>query len=229
MKRSEHLRRRLGVLCLVGLLAVAAPPAGLALAEGPAAGGPGGGAGRLEHTLDALSEALQRLETELDALDNPRLDGLEERIEEAVEAVEHLLDILETPRQELTEAQWRARLVEIDLQLHRLLYVLEEVVESSVAFDGDERPDADEAIEDFREKLEGWIVYASAGMSPEEYEQLESAVYRTAHVLGRRIADIAGKVQPKTTLPGLARLVERLEELLFHLDGFLLQNAPRRG
>ena len=222
MKRSEHLRRRLGVICLVGLLSVAAFPVGLVSAEEPA----NEAADRLEQTLGALSSALQKLETELDALDRPRADNLEEKVEEAVEAVEHLLDIMETPRRELTEAQWKARLVEIDLQLHRVLYVLEEIVEASVAID--ERPETDEAIEDFREKLEGWIVYASAGMSPEEYEQLESAVYRTAHVLGRRIANIAGKVQPKTALPGLARLVERLEELLFHLDGFLLQNAPRK-
>jgi len=215
MKRSKHSRRRLGVLVLVGLLTVAAFPVGLVAEEG---------GGRLEQTLEALSDALRKLETELDALDRPRAANLEEKIEEAVEAVGHLLDIMESPRRELTEAQWKARLVRIDLHLHRLLYVLEEVVEASVTID--ERPDTDEAIEDFREKLEGWIVYASAGMSPEEYEQLESAVYRTAHVLGRRIADIAGKVQPKTTLPGLARLVERLEDLLFRLDGFLLQNAP---
>jgi len=218
MKRLEHLRRRLGVLLLVGLLAVAALPVGLAAADEEG--------GRIGETLEALSQALERLEKELDALDRPKADRLEEAIEEANEAIGHLIDVMESPRQELTQEQWKARIIQIDLHLHRLLYVLEEIVEASVTID--ERPDTEQAMEEFREKLESWIVYASVGMSPEEYEQLEAAVYRTAHTLGRRIAQIAGNVEPKTTLPGLARLVEHLEDLLFRLDGFILQNAPNR-
>lgn len=221
MKRSEHPRRRLGVLLMVSLLTVTAVPVGIVVAE------PASNSGGLERTMDALSEALQRLEAELAALEGSRAERLEEKIEGVIEAVERLLEILDNPREQLDEAARKARLLQIDLQLHRLLYVLEEIVESTVTID--QRPDAEGAIEDFREKLDGWIVYASVGMSPEEYEQLEGIVYRTAHVLGQRVADLAKKAQPKTSLPGLARLVERLEDLLFRLDGFILQHNPRRG
>jgi len=214
MKRAEHPRRRLGVLAMVGLLMIAAIPVGTAVA------GPGKDSGRLEATLEHVSDLLSRLEGELAALERPAAERLEERIEGAIEAIEGLIDMLERPRGDLNVEAWKLRIIEIDLRLHRLVQV-------STAR-APQRPDAEETIEDLRVRLDSMIMEASIGMSPEEYEQLEASVYRTAHLLGRRIADMAKRVEPKTGLPLLARLVERLEELLFRLDGFILQHFPKR-
>jgi len=220
MKRAEHPRRRLGVLAMVGLLMIAAIPVGTAVA------GPGKDSGRLEATLEHVSDLLSRLEGELAALERPAAERLEERIEGAIEAIEGLIDMLERPRGDLNVEAWKLRIIEIDLRLHRLVQVLEELVESTAR--APQRPDAEETIDDLRVRLDSMIMEASIGMSPEEYEQLEASVYRTAHLLGRRIADMAKRVEPKTGLPLLARLVERLEELLFRLDGFILQHFPKR-
>jgi ElaB/YqjD/DUF883 family membrane-anchored ribosome-binding protein len=217
MKRPNHPRRRLGVAALVGLLLVTALPVGVAVAE------PAQDARPLQTVIERLSETLQRLEGELAALEGPRAERLEEKIEAAVEAIGGILD---APRQGGDEAEGQGVLVRINLELHRLLQVLEEIVESSATIP--ERPDAEETIEDLRVRLDSLILEASVGMSSEEYEQLEDAVYRTAHMLGRRIADLAKKVEPRTAFPALARLVEQLEGLLFRLDGFVLRHAPQR-
>lgn len=216
MKRMDPPRRRIGVALLVGLLSVAVLPLGGVSAD------PGAGPDRLERTLDALVGALDRLESELDRLDRAEPERLEEKVETAIDAVESLLEIIESPRKGLDEREWKARLLMIDLHLHRLLYVLEEIVESSVTIE--RRPDTEDAVENVKEKLESWIAFSSVGMSPDEYEQLERAVFRTARALGERVADLARRVGPKSTTPGLARLVERLEELLFHLDGYILRS-----
>ncbi len=221
MKRSKHSRRRLGVLTLVGLLLVTAIPVGMAVAEPRQDGG-----GRLEATLDRLSDLLRRLESELVALERPAAERLEESVERAIEAIERIIELLERPREELDEEAPRTRTVELDLRLHRSVQILEEIVESTTR--PPERPNAEEAVEDLRGWLDSRIIEASIGMSPEEYEQLEGAVHRAARVLGRRIADLARRVEPETAFPALARLVERLEDLLFRFDGFILYRFPRR-
>ena len=221
MKRSKPSRRRLGVLTMVGLLLVTAIPVGIAVAE------PGQeDSRRLGATLDQLSELLQRLEAELAVLERPAAERLEEGVEEALEAIERMIETLERPREEPDEEAWKVRIVELDLRLHRLVRILGEIVESTPRMPG--RPNAESAIEDLRVWLDSRIIEASLGMTPEEYEQLVGAVYRTARVLGHRIAELAKRVEPKTAFPELARLVERLEDLLFRLDGFILHRFPRR-
>jgi len=220
MRKVDGPRRRLGVLAMVGLLFVAAVPAGIVVAE------PAEKAGRIEVALEQLSELLLRLEGELAALERPQAERLEQRLEEVIEAIEGLLDELEGPRRAADLEAWKARILRFDLQLHRLVYALEEIVESSVAVPA--RPDAEESIDNLRIILDSIIMDASFGMDGEQFEQLEEAVYKTARVLGGRIKDLAKHVEPKTALPGLARLVERLEELLAHFDGFILYRAPRQ-
>jgi len=221
MKRSKSSRRRLGVLTMVGLLLATATPVGTAVAE------PGQqDSRRLEATLDQLSNLLQRLEAQLAVLERPAAERLEEGVEGALEAIERMIELLERPREELDEEASKVRIVELDLRLHRLVQILEEIVESTPRLP--ERPNAESAIEDLRVWLDSRIIEASLGMTPKEYEQLEGAVFRIARVLGRRIGELAKRVEPKTAFPELARLVERLEDLLFRLDGFILHRFPRR-
>lgn len=220
MRKVDGPRRRLGVLAMVGLLFVAAVPARIVVAE------PAEEAGRIETALEQLSGLLLRLEAELAALERPAAEQLEDRLEQVIEAIEGLLDEVDGPRKAADLEAWKARIVKFDLQLHRLVYALEEIVESSVAVPA--RPDAEESIDNLRIILDSIIMDASFGMDGEQFEQLEEAVYKTARVLGGRIKDLAKHVEPKTALPGLARLVERLEELLAHFDGFILYRAPRQ-
>lgn len=206
---------------MVGLLLVAAVPGGTVVAE------PVEEPGRIEMTLEQLSDLLMRLEAELAALERPAAEQLEDRLEDVIEAIEGLLDGLDGPRGDADVEAWKARIVKFDLQLHRLVYVLEEIVESTEAVP--QRPNAEESIDNLRIILDSIIMDASFGMDGEQFEQLEEAVYKTARVLGGRIADMAKRVEPKTAHPILARLVERLEELLVRLDGFILHRAPRPG
>ena len=220
MKKVEGPRRRLGVLAMVGLLFVAAVPVGGVVAE------PAEEPGRIEVALEQLSDLLMRLEAELAALERPAAEQLEDRLEQVIEAIEGLLDEAEGPQRPADAEAWKARIVKFDLQLHRLVHVLEGIVESTTALP--ERPDTEESIDNLRILLDSIIMDASFGMEGEQFEQLEEAVYKTAHLLGRRIKDLAKRVEPKTALPGLARLVERLEQLLARLDGFILHRAPRQ-
>jgi hypothetical protein len=220
MQKGEGPRRRLGVLALVSLLCVAALPVGIVVAE------PAGESGRVEATLEQLSGLLMRLEAELAALERPQAERLEQQLEEVIEAIEGLLDELDGPRRTADLEAWKARLLRFDLQLHRLVYSLEEIVESTAAVPA--RPDAEESIDNLRIILDSIVMDASFGMDGEQFDQLEEAVYKTARVLGGRIKDLAKRVEPRTALPELARLVERLEELLVRLDGLLLHRAPQR-
>lgn len=220
MTKAQGPRRRLAVLIMVGLLIVTAVPVGVAVAE------PSEGPRGLESALEKVSDLLMRLESELAALERPVAERLEEWLEGAIEAIENLLDQLEAPREEIDEAAWKARIIVLDLQLHRLVYLLEEIVESTPP--AVDRPQAEASLERLRVELGSIIMEASFGMEREQFEQLEEAVYRTAHLLGGRIKDLAQKVEPKTGTPRLASLVEKLEGLLFRLDAVILDHFPRR-
>lgn len=219
MMKAEQPKKRLGVLAMVGLLMITVVPIGGAVAE------PSGGEGRLEQALEHVSDLLMTLESELAALDRPAAERLEERLEGVIEAIGHLVDQLERNRETRDEAAWKARLLAFDLDLHRLVYLLEEIVESTKATP--ERPNAEESLERLRIALESIIMDASFGMDHEQFQQLEEAVYKTARLLGARIKDLARQVEPKTGTPRLARLVERLEEVLFRLDTLILHHFPR--
>jgi len=222
MNEAKGTRKRLGVIALIGLLTLTAVPGGVAVAE------PTEGGGRLAMTLEHVADLLMQLESELAALERPAAEHLEERLEDVIEAIENLLDGLDGSRQEVDEAARRARLAAFDLQLHRLVYLLEEIVESSSATPQRSKADAEESIDRLKILLDSIIMDASFGMEQEQFDQLEEAVYKTARLLGGRVQEMAQKVEPKTATPRLAHLVERLEELLFRLDALILHRSPRR-
>lgn len=222
MNEAKGTRKRLGVIALIGLLTLTALPVGVAVAE------PTEGGGKLETTLEHVSDLMMRLESELAALERPAAERLEERLEDAIEAIENLLDQLDGSREEIDEAAWKARLAAFDLQLHRLVYLLEEIVESSSETPQRSKADAEESINRLKILLDSIIMDASFGMDQEQFDQLEEAVYKTARLLGGRIQEMAQKAEPKTATPRLAHLVERLEELLFRLDALILHRSPQR-
>jgi len=231
MKTNRHPCRRLGVLATAGLLLTAALPIGAVavppelpveypvpeIVEGNAP---------LAGMLARLSELLQTLEGDLAALEGARAERLEERLEEAIEAIEGLLDTSGRPGERLDERAWKARLTTVDLRLHRLVHLLEEMVEGTP--DRPQRPRALGSVEQLRTWVDEYVAEASKGMNPEEKERFERSVHRMARFLGERISEMAKKANEKPEHPRLERLVERLEELLFRLDGILLRGLPRK-
>lgn len=218
---KERRRARIAVVCgLVFAFLTIASPVGFVVAE------PAGDPGPIEATLARLSEILTRLEGELAALEAPRAERLEERLENVIELIEALLGELDRPREEMNEQARMSRIVVFALRLHRLVYLLEEIIEDTPS--SPVRPHANRSVDDLKVWLDGLIFHASVGMSPEEYEQLESAVYRTARVLSERISEMAKRVVPGAGRLPLVKVVEHLEAVLFRLDGFILHHFPQR-
>ena len=222
---TRRWRTRFPAACVLSaLLLVAAAPMGTALAEPEQQPG-----NPVEFTLEHFADVLARLEAELAALEAPAAERLEEGLEQIIELVGDLLDEFDRPRDE-DGAPIGGRIVELDLMLHRLLYVLDEIVES--AADTPARPRAKGALGDLRDWIDGYIAGATAGMNPRENARFEKAAHEMIHSLAQRLAEMARNAQkPDRGRPILARLGERLEELLFRLDGFILhrfdQPPPR--
>ena len=73
--------------------------------------------------------------------------------------------------------------------------------------------------------MNGYVAAMTAGMEPAKAERFETAAHRMVRDLAEQLAGLARRVRPADEgRPILARLIERLEDLLFRLDGFLLQN-----
>jgi len=211
---------RTPVACaLSALLLVAAIPMGAALAE-PAEKPEN----PVEFTLEYLADVLGRLEAELAALEGPGAERLEEGIEQIIELIESLLDEVDRPREEDEDgAGIRARILKLDLMLHRLLFVLDEIVEN--AKETPARSRAKGALDGLRDWIDGYIDGATAGMDPRATARFEKAAHEMIRSLAQRLAGMARNAQkPARGAPILARLVEQLENLLFRLDGFILHN-----
>ena len=209
---------RVPVICVLAMLTiVAAIPAGSALAE-PEQPKP------VESALEQLANVLGRLEAELAALEAPAAERLEEGLERIIELIAELLDEVGQPQDDEDGASVRARIVRLDLMLHRLLYVLDEIVEH--AKESPARPRARGTLDDLRGWVDGYIDGATADMSPRAAARFEEATRDMVRSMAEQLAAMARRAQgPDRGRPILARLVERLEELLFRLDGFILKPA----
>ena len=180
----------------------------------------------VEGTLERLVDVLGRLEAELAALEMPAAERLEEGLERIVELIHGLLVEFDRPRDDEGGEGVRARIVALDLMLHRLLYVLDEIVEN--AQETPARPRAVGALDDLRDWVDGYIDGLTAGMDPRIAGRVERAAFETVRNVASRIGEMAKNIEPGDKgRPVLARLVEQLEELLFRLDGFILHRYHR--
>ena len=206
--------------CILIMLAlVAAIPASTASAE-PDQAAP------VEGTLERLADVLGRLEAELAALEISATERLEEGLERIVELIHSLLVEFDRPRDDEGGEGIRGRIVALDLMLHRLLYVLDEIVQN--ARETPARPRAVGALDDLRDWVDGYIEGLTAGMDPRIADRVERAAFEMVRDVARRIAEVAKNAEPGDKGRSvLARLVERLEELLFRLDGFILHHSHR--
>ena len=205
------------VAVLSALLTIAVLPAGPAWAEE--------GPGSIEATLEELSGLVARLEAGLAAMEAPVAERLEERLESLLELIEGLLAEFDRPRDGVDRDALKLRILRLDLAMHRLLFLLDELVEG--AAQGPERPGARDAIEGLRRWMNGYVEAMTGGMEPEKAERFEAAAHQAMRDLVRRLAAMTERVRPSEgNRPLLARIVERLELLLFRLDGFILQHFP---
>ena len=207
---TRRWRTRIAVTCaLSALLFVATVPMGTALAEPEQKPG-----NPVEFTLEHFADVLARLEAKLAALEAPAAERLEEGLKQIIELIGDLLDEFDRPPEEDEDgAAIGARIVES-------------------AANTPARSPAKGALDGLRDWIDGYIDGATAGMNPREAARFEKAAHGMVRSLAQRLADMARNAQkPDRGRPILARLVERLEELLFRLDGFILhrfdQPPPR--
>ena len=175
-----------------------------------------------EIALERLSDLVQRLEGELAASRNPAADRLEERLERVIEGLESLLDLLDRPRDEEDATALKRRILQLDLTMHRLLFLLEEMIEEPHS---PHQRSAREAFEGLRRWMDGYIAATTAGMPTEQAQRFEAAVQEALRGLVRQLTAMARRTQAYANPPNdapLPRLVERLERLVFRLDGFIL-------
>lgn len=193
-------------------------PLGLAVADPIDEPGP------VEAKLEQLSEILKNLEGELSALEAPRAERLEEGLKQLVELLARLLDDFDRPDEEGSGPTLKARIIRVDLMLHHLITVLEELLDGPKP----DNPRARESIDDLRDWVAGYVAGLTVEMDPQAAERLEKAVHEMVRDLAHRIAQLAEKARQDTPEhPTLERLVAQLEKLVVRLDSFIRQRFPK--
>ena len=214
----ENLRSRsqvIGIALLIGVLLVGFVPTGAVATEPPDR--------PVILTLEGLSDILSRLQERLSSLQARPGERFDEKLEELIGLIEELLDQEPPPAEGEEGLPLKIRIIRIDLRLHRLVHILDEIVDE--AEDTPARPAVRESIDDLRHWLDGYIEGATARMSPAEADRFEEAARAMIRAFAGEILGIAKRADPPDH-PVLARLVDRLEDLLFRLDGFILRNFP---
>lgn len=215
--RKTVWMKRITVMVLSALLTIAVLPMGTAWADASP--------GSIQTTLEELSALVARLEADLAAMEAPMAERLEERLEGLLELIEDILTELDLPRDGGDRDALRLRILRLDVAMHRLLFLLDEWVEEAAETPG--RPDARHAIEGLHRWMNGVVEAMTAGMDSAQAERFEAAAHQAMRDLVRRLATMAERVRPSDgNRPLLARVVERLELLLFRLDGFILDHVP---
>ncbi len=213
-------RAKVAALTIALALLLTGIPSGRAIAGGEPGPAP------VELTLERLSNLVERLEAELAASRNPVAERLEERLEGIAAGLEGLLDVLARPRDEESTPVLRLRILSFDLTMHRLLYLLDEILDEP---DAPQHPDAREALEGLRRWIDEYVQAMTAGMLPEQARRFEAAAERAMRDLVQELIGVAERTQAprrESSRPALARWVERLETLVFRLDGFMLGQFP---
>jgi hypothetical protein len=175
----------------------------------------------LEVTLERMGDLLTRLDTELAAVDRPAADRLEQRVEEAAGLVE---DVLASLGGESDDTTLRQSAVRLDLTLHRLVALIEEIVGEPGA--RPERAKARTMLEEVHAWVDGYVAAASSGLNARDAERFDRAAHDMARALAAQLARVAKKApvteHRDTKLP---QVVARLEALTLQLDELLLRQA----
>jgi len=213
MNQSRTSRRLAIALCIALLVSL---PSLVSIAA------PAGDARPVEVTLERLSDVLKTLEAELSALEAPRAERLEDGLEEIIELIANLLDAFDAPQGE-GDGHLKARILRLDLMLHQLVDALEHLLA-----DDDQRParpGAQDALQDLRSWVDGYIEGMTAGLDPQLASRLEEAAHQMVRDFAKQLADLAkNAVADDPEHPKLERLLDQLNALVQRLDQFIREN-----
>lgn len=193
------------------------------------------GAGHSEETpggetpaLVALTGIMERLDAELERLQDA---ALEEQVEGTLGLLEELSEELAVaPDSDEGRLLIKEQLVKLDLMLHRLVAMMERIVEraDAVPKPAPEKERAQEALGGLRQWVDGYIAGATRRMGRIEAQQFERTtkamlgeIAKQLHRIGQRTREH----QPEKAQ--LEILVERIEALLARLDRFVIRSFGR--
>ncbi len=177
----------------------------------------------LTNLLDKLSQELVALQGRIAEKDHP---VLEKELGAAIGLLEELLDELGTPPAEGEEkAQFRQRLGKLDIALHRLIQVLERVVDPTAP--SPEREKAKESLAELRTWVDGYLAGATVRMDPREAAEFERmARALLAEVVKTLAGNLRQAAPPEPSALGV--LLHRLQGLVARLDQALVRTfGPR--
>ena len=186
--------------------------------------GPGG----QPPALVALTSILERLDAELERLQDAELPALEEQVEGIIGLLEELSEeLVVAPDSDEDRPQLKEQLVKLDLMLHRLMAMMERIVERADAAPkpSPEKERAQEALGDLRQWVDGYIAGATRRMGRIEAQQFERTTEAMLGVIAKQLGRVGQRA--KEHQPGKARLemlVERIEALLARLDRFIIRS-----
>jgi|GEM_PF-1077755 len=229
-KKDKHNRHGGRVWAVVGVV-VAFSIAAMTVPIFAGLGYPEEKPGEAPPALAALTRLLERLDTELEQLRDVELPALEEQVEGILALLEELASELEAaPESGEGKPPIREQLVKLDLTLHRLVFMLEEIVERADAtpnrFPNRER--AKETLSELRQWVDGYIAGATRQMDrieAREFERMAKAILGEVGKQLGRMAHQAREDQTEKAKPEV--LLGRIEALLARLDRFIIRSFGR--
>ena len=187
--------------------------------------------GEAPPALAALTRLLERLDAELEQLRDVELPALEEQVEGILALLEELASGLEAaPESGEDKPPIKAQLVKLDLMLHRLVFMLEKIVERVGATPKrcPDRERAQETLSELRQWVDGYIAGATRKMDrieAREFERMAKAILGEVGKQLGRMAHRAREDQPEKAK--LEVLLGRIEALLARLDRFIIRSFGR--
>ena len=229
MKKKEKRNRRHGWVHTTAAMTVAFFVTVTALPVVAGVGHPEEAKGGQPPTFVELTGILERLDAELERLQGIELAAVEEQLEAILGLLEELSEELAVePESEEDSPQIRERLVKLDLILHRLVAMLERIVERAEAGPSHGRERAKEMLDDLHRWTDGYIAGATRRMGRIEAQQFEKTTKAILGEVAKQLNRIGQRARGQQAVRGrLENLVERIEALLARLDRFLIRSFLR--
>lgn len=178
-----------------------------------------------------LTRILERLEAVIEPLQEMKFPVLEAQLEEILALLDKLNQEWGTPPQSGEDKPpIREKLVKLDLMLHRLVFVLEGIVERADVAPRHlpKREQAQGALEDLKHWIDGYIASATRRMDRIEAREFERTAKALLGEVGKRFNRMVHRA--KEYQPEKARLeilLGRIEALLADLDRFIIRSFGR--
>ena len=225
--RNSNARRARGILAvlLAVILTVTTLPIVTALGQ---TGEDAGGRPAIAVTLTGILEKFDKALEKLQAVGIP---ALEEQLEGIIALLEDLLEGLANPSSKDEEnPSVRGQIVKLDLMLHRLVFMLEKLIERQQASQepSPAQEKAQHALAELRVWIDGYIAGITAHMDQIEARKFEQVAQTMLGEIGKQLVKVAQRGFEQEPEKGrLEILVERIKALLSQLDMFIIRTFGR--